>query len=191
MNIENRVRNNWGERWAKYVSETPTKQHDYFISDHGRIKSVHKTTGRESLLKGSITGGFRTLNLRLLGNKNAAVYLHKFIAEHFLEKDDEEQTFVIHKDGDKNNNHFTNLRWATQRELTDWQIEQGVYDLNNRKLSPLTKMTEAKVRLLKKRLKEGKTKKKILARSFGITTMQVSRIASGENWGHVTIDDDD
>ena len=46
-------------------------------------------------------------------------------------------------------------------------------------------MTETRVALLKKRLLEKKTKRKILARNFGISEMQVKRIERGENWGYV------
>ena len=83
------------------------------------------------------------------------------------------------------NNYWKNLKWVDQRELTDIQIEQGVYDPDNRKKSRLVKMTESKVRLLKKRIREGKTKRSILAKSFGITQTQLKRIESGENWGNV------
>jgi DNA-binding Xre family transcriptional regulator len=32
-----------------------------------------------------------------------------------------------------------------------------------------------------------KTRLKMLAKQFGISEMQVSRIKSGENWGHIKI----
>jgi predicted DNA binding protein len=53
------------------------------------------------------------------------------------------------------------------------------------------KLTESKVRLLKKKIFDPnrKTRLKMLAKQFGISEMQLYRIKSGENWGHVKIDD--
>lgn len=43
--------------------------------------------------------------------------------------------------------------------------------------------------LIKKMLArpEQKTRLKMIAKQFGVSEMQIRRIASGENWGHVKI----
>lgn len=94
-------------------------------------------------------------------------------------------------DQDNLNNHYQNLKWMSQREMTDFQIKNGVYDPKNRKPSPLNKMNPTRVRLLKQRLKEGKTKKQILAKNFNITMAQLRKIEKGIDWGYITLDDDD
>jgi DNA-binding Xre family transcriptional regulator len=52
------------------------------------------------------------------------------------------------------------------------------------------KLTEAKVKILKRKLLDPnrKTRIKMLARQFGVSEMQLHRIRTGENWGHVKID---
>lgn len=177
----------WNERWVRVKAKAPTKNCEYEFSDYGRMKSINKQTGEEKLLKGSkIKNGFMQLNLRLQGGIRQGYYLHKLVAEHFVDKAPD-KNFVIHLDFDNNNNHYKNLQWVNQKELTAHQIKHGVYDAKNRKVASHVKMNESKVRLLKKRLKEGKTKRKILARSFGITETQLKRIESGENWGQVRL----
>ena len=47
------------------------------------------------------------------------------------------------------------------------------------------KLTASKVKLLKDCLRKGKTKKKILAKQFGISMTQVKRIERGENWKEI------
>lgn len=179
-----KVKSHWNERWEVVVPTSPTKKVDYHVSDYGRIKSVEKTSGNEKLLKGSTSPrGYKVLNMRLAGKKRYSFYIHKFVAEHFVDKKDEAQEFVTHINGDRANNHWQNLQWMTRAELGAWQAEKGIY--KNRERPSNAKMTESKVRLLKKRLKTGKTKKKILARNFGISTTQVKRIERGENWKHV------
>ena len=52
------------------------------------------------------------------------------------------------------------------------------------------KLDETKVKLIKKILqRDNKTRLKMIAKRFGISHTQLNRIRSGENWGHVTIDD--
>lgn len=180
-----KIKSHYNEAWQEVETKEPTKKCDYFISNYGRIKSVNKTSGDENLLKGSTVRGFNMLNIRLQDNSSLGTYVHKFVAESFIKKKKEEQDFVVHKDGDKKNNFWKNLKWVTREELTAIQVEKGLYSPKNRKRASHVKMTESKVRLLKKRIKAGKTKKKILAKQFEISTMQLNRIERGENWGHV------
>ncbi|MEO1515485.1 MAG: HNH endonuclease [Bacteroidota bacterium] len=156
------------------------------MSNYGRVKSIDKATQAEKLLKGTkLPTGHIRINIRLRDNSNEGIYIHRFVAEHFLKDRREDQKFIIHRDGNKNNNFFMNLRWVSQRELTDSQMEQGVYDMENRKKGPNVKMTYTKVQLLKKWLREGKTKRKVLANRMGITMTQLKRIENGENWSYV------
>lgn len=185
------VKSFWNERWVKIQCKAPTKQKDYYFSDYGRIKSIDKSTENETLLKGSITiQGYRQVNMKLQDNLRQGFYIHKLVAQEFCPKENEEAKFVIHLDRDNLNNHYENLKWFTQREMTDFQIKNGVYKPENRKRPSHCKMNPDRVRLLKKRLKEGKTKKKILAKTFGITVEQLRKIEKGIDWKYVTLDDE-
>jgi hypothetical protein len=185
------VKSFWNERWIKIQCKAPTKQKDYYFSDYGRIKSADKSTENETLLRGSITiQGYRQVNMKLQDNLRQGFYIHKLVAQEFCIKADDAAKFVIHLDRDNLNNHYENLKWLTQREMTDFQIKNGVYNPENRKRPSHCKMNPDRVRLLKTRLKEGKTKKKILAKSFGITVEQLRKIEKGIDWKYVTIDDD-
>lgn len=180
----------WNERWAKIVCKAPTKQKDYYFSDYGRIKSIQKSTQKENLLNGSITvQGYRQINIKLQDDLRQGFYVHKLIAQEFCKQASKKAKFVVHLDRDKLNNYYENLKWVTQREMTDLQIKNGVYKPENRKRPSHCKMNLTRVLLLKKRLKEGKTKKKILARDFGITIEQVRKIEKGIDWKHVTLED--
>ncbi len=185
-NKPNKVKSFWSEKWAKYEKEGfETRTCDYFISNHGRIKSVQKATGIEALLKGTyVNQGFLTLKIRWVGNTSNTICIHIFTAEKFVTKPSELHKHVIHIDGNKKNNHYKNLKWLTKKENVQFRKERGDFD-HFIKNTPSAKLTESKVRILKKFLKQGKTKKKILAKQFGISTMQINKIASGENWGYV------
>lgn len=182
-----KIKSHWNERWVAVPAKAPTKKCDYFFSDYGRLKSVHKLTGEEKLLRGSLMKqGFMQLNLKLKDEIRQGFYVHKLVADAFV-PEEKGKDFVVHIDNNKLNNHFKNLKRADREEMTQHQIDRGVYKHENRKMPSHSKMTETKVRLLKKRLKDGKTKRKVLAKSFGITETQVRRIEKGENWGHVKV----
>ncbi|MEO1628425.1 MAG: NUMOD4 domain-containing protein, partial [Bacteroidota bacterium] len=121
--IDKKIKSFWNERWAQLVTKWPTKKCNYEISDYGRVKSINKESGEERLLKGSkVQRGQILLNIRLQGNHKQGIYVHKFVAEQFVQKTDDSQEFIIHLDQNKENNHYKNLKWVNQRELTDWQI---------------------------------------------------------------------
>jgi hypothetical protein len=184
----NKIKSHWNERWVKVKAKAPTKKCNYYFSDYGRLKSVDKMSGNEKLLKGSLMKqGFMQLNLKLEDGVRQGFYVHQLVANAFIKKD-KKKPMLIHKDGNKLNNYWENLERVDRAGMTAHQIKQGVYLHENRKMPSHAKMNETKVRLLKKRLQEGKTKRKVLAKSFGITETQVRRIEKGENWGHITIE---
>lgn len=187
MNELKTVKSFWNEKWAKVQLENSTKETDYYISNYGKLKSVNRISSEEKLLKGSrlARGGYRTLNIRLKDKKNCSIYVHKFIAEHFVPKGDEARDFVVHIDGIRDNNYYENLKWLTRAELSKWWEETGVYTSKKKPHGKNYKMTETRVRLLRQRVKSGKTKKKIIAKDFGITLVHLNRIVKGEYWGHV------
>jgi HNH endonuclease/NUMOD4 motif len=109
--------------------------------------------------------------------------VHKVIAEAFLEPKTEDQVQVIHLDHDKFNNDVSNLRWATKDEAWLHFKKSEFYK------EPVRgqKLTIDRVRLIKRKIAEGKTKQGLLAKQFGLSEMGIYRIKTGKNWGHVKI----
>lgn len=84
----------------------------YEVSNTGQVKNI--TTGR--ILKPEITGdGYLRVYLKHEEGKLKHLYIHRLVAQVFLPNPDNKQT-VDHKDGDRQNNHVLNLRWATHLE---------------------------------------------------------------------------
>lgn len=81
----------------------------YIVSDRGEVKSlISKKT-----LKIAVThkGYERVCIYYRDGRKNK--YVHRLVAEAFIDKDGSE---IDHIDGNKLNNHASNLRWCSRRE---------------------------------------------------------------------------
>lgn len=188
----------WQEQWAPIVFEGVENSPRYDVSNYGRLRSfqaaanrVHTTdSAGGSLIKGSVIQGYRSLNIRSAG-KTLNRYVHKLVAESFVVRKTPDQTFVIHVDHDKQNNLCSNLRWATKDEMIEHNRNNP--NLKNQPPAGRTrnyKLTEIKVRIIKKLLRNDKNRLKMIAKQFGITHTQLNRIRSGENWKHVTIDQD-
>lgn len=172
------------EKWAKVPTPFPTKTKDYFISTFGRVKSVDKLTGEESLRKIAYANRVAAVSITLKGDKYFSIFVARTVANLFIENP-KCYDCIIHLDRDPKNNNKKNLKWVDKSTAARYILEGEKERGYQRKKGGQVKMTASKVALLKKRLIRGKTKRKVLAKSFGITETQIKRIERGENWGHV------
>ena len=176
------------ETWKKVKTEGGTKKMNYMLSSHGRIKSVNKKTKDEHLIKGTYTkGGYHQFNIKLADDYRQTFYVHREIAKLFLGKPKKNQEYVCHKDGDKKNNKLKNLLWATRDDWSALHRKLGTYANREYNGTYNSKLNEKEVVAIKKSLKAGKKTKTSIAQKYGVSITQINRIASGENWGHVTI----
>ncbi len=175
------------EEWQQYVNPNLSDADMYQFSNYGRVKSF-RGSDKGKILKGSFVRDYMIVPFKDLQGKRKALYLHKILAEIFIENP-ENKAYVIHKDHNLRNNRIDNLMWANMEEKrlhrkTNPRIQEKLGRITN------STLTEEKVKLLKQKLADPnrKTRLKMLAKRFGISEMQLHRIRTGENWGHVTID---
>lgn len=172
----------------------------YAISNYGRLISFtdDMKNGRE--LKGGKMEGYRifqyTYREEGTGKKKHRTRLfYRLVAQYFLPKGNDDQTFVLHLDYDKMNDHVDNLRWANQAELTAHHMVNPAVILGKAKTlahnikADGRKLTSTQVIRIKKMLqrKDNKTRLVMIAKQFNITTQQLYRIRTGENWGHIKV----
>ncbi|MGN6490732.1 MAG: HNH endonuclease [Agriterribacter sp.] len=162
----------------------------YAISSHGRIVKYNKRISDGFVLQLSRQANYPIWRKKLNGEYFTAL-VHRLVAKYFLPKPKANQKFIIHLDHDYENNKYTNLKWATQDEVTvhNRKNPRVKAALKRRKDNPTkkgAKLDIAKVRVIKSMLKEKKTLKEI-AQRFGVSDMQVHRIKTKENWAHVKL----
>lgn len=167
------------ECWARIELDISTEQ-VYQVSNLGRLRNRN-----EKILQGSTIQGYKTLNIRIQ-RLHRNFYVHKLVALYFCEQKSPENQFVIHLDFDKLNNRSDNLKWVNRVELTEHNKSNPAI-LN--KSIPTTakhyKLNPSKVLIIKQLIRSGKSRPKMIAKLFGITSTQVTRIKKGENWKNV------
>ncbi len=175
------------EKWKVIQFNQGVFRCNYAVSDHGRLVSYSESIQDGNLLKGTLMGGYPTLKLKPSG-KNMTLFVHRLVAEAFLSKKSAKHDFVIHLDYNKENNKANNLRWASKEEMEKHQQKSPAvlaYRSINRKQGH--KLNDTTVKKIKQMIGDKKRKMtmKQIADHFDISEMQLYRIKSGENWGHV------
>ncbi|MFT3740446.1 MAG: NUMOD4 domain-containing protein [Breznakibacter sp.] len=186
----------WNEEWKELEFEKGALKKRYALSNYGRVISFTDKLQEGNLIKGGLLGGYPTLPMRPFG-KSTTFYIHKLVAEFFLNPPAEDQTFVLHVDFNKKNNYFGNLKWATKEEVVEHQqknplVREAREKQKERYALQGQKLTATQVMRLKMKINDPnrKTRLKMLAKQFGISEMQLYRIKLGENWGHVKVENE-
>lgn len=170
----------------------------YAISNLGRVISYSDDMSKGRLLKGGITEGYHVVRFNVYRDGKVTrkqLFIYKLIAQYFIPKKSDDQVCVLHLDYIRNNDVIRNLKWATREE---WQehinkspflIQSRKNFIENNRKSDGSKLTVTRVMLIKKLLANPnrKTRLKMIAKQFGVSEMQIRRIQSGENWGHLKV----
>lgn len=170
----------------------------YAISNFGRMVSFSDEIKNGKLLKGTTSDGYRVFRFKVYHDGkilNSHFFIYKLVAQYFIPKKADDQIYILHLDHIRNNDNARNLKWATASERLEHirksphVIEAQKQFVERNRSAGRAKLTSTKVMLIKKLLANPnrKTRIKMIARQFGVNEMQIFRIQSGENWGHVKI----
>lgn len=172
------------ENW-RLIREFP----DYSISDHGRVRRV-VATNRGPKRKDE----FVTQHLTRKGYWQVRLFrdctvfsrrVHRLMAEVFELPREKGRDIVAHNDGNPQNNHISNLRWATPKENSADKILHGTHQAGEKNgRSKMTGLTDAAVAEIRELRKSG-LKYTEIAEKFSITAHNVCLIATRRTWKHV------
>ena len=161
----------------------------YAVSNRGRIVSFADDILKGKLLDGSLTTGYKTLNLHRPGNKGT-LYIHREMAKIFLKKPSPKHKYVIHLNHNKLDNDIKNLRWSTLENMIIHQQSSPskiAYKKVQANRTTGLKLNAAQVKKIKEMLKDPDRVMTIkrIAKKFGVSEMTIYRIQSGENWARI------
>ncbi len=162
----------------------------YYISNHGRVKSLggkFTTIHPEGYITNGATDtfGYKSITLRkvtpTIKRYIERYRVHTLVAKYFIEQP-EGCKVVNHLDGNRKNNHYSNLEWTTYLGNSQHAIRTGLFDIKGEKHhnAKLTKEKVLEMRRLRK--EEGWTHQRI-ANMFGVDRRQAGDVINGVNWG--------
>jgi hypothetical protein len=90
---------------------------------------------------------------------------------------------ALHKDDNPTNNNVKNIKWGTKGDNAKDRIRNG----NNLKGAEIgtAKLTDEKVREIKRRYQQRREKLKTIGADFGVSLHTVHLIVRGKTWRHV------
>lgn len=118
---------NTNERWMPIEGYNL----EYYVSDHGRIKSTKPQKLKEfaifeRIIKTHITWkNYERVTLSY-NNVKKKHYVARLVALAFLGKPPTKKHQINHKDGNKLNNHVDNLEWVTPKQNIQHAIKNGL-----------------------------------------------------------------
>lgn len=130
---------------------------NFSISNFGRIKN----TRTKVILKTTLTpNGYKQVNLYNKFTKRQNRFrIHRLVGLYFVRGD--KSLIINHKDGNKTNNHYTNLEWVTYSENLSHAYKNNLRNQDGIK-NPSNVYSEKTIRKICSLLENGKTTKEII-----------------------------
>lgn len=123
----------------------------YQISNFGNVRSI-TSKGKIRYVK-AVTFGSGYLGVRLpFKNKIHSVYIHRLVALYFIPNIFNKNQ-VNHIDGNRLNNHYTNIQWVTSKENINHSYYKGTSKVGEERHN--TKYTNDQVRDIRNRYDSG------------------------------------
>ena len=97
----------------------------YDVNEYGDVKNIE--TGH--ILTPRMKGGYLATTISNKKGKRRMIRTHRLVCEAFKPLRKKGQEFVNHIDGDRLNNHISNLEWATPKENLNHAIQSGLIKL--------------------------------------------------------------
>jgi len=148
---------------------------NYLISSDGKVFGKHNIEIKQRLN----ADGYPVVTL---GNKKIRRFsqrVHRLVCECFVENPFGKPE-VNHIDGNKQNNNYTNLEWATRSEQMQHAFKLGL-KTNKGICNGRAKLSELDIPEIKKLKNEGMEIASI-ARKFGVGWTTISHVLKGESW---------
>lgn len=188
------------EVFKTYIFNIIESKKMYAFSNKGRIVSYESDLKFGIEINGSKKDGYRCIQFaRIINGKKKYFnfFVYKIIAELFLEKPTENHCHVVHLDRNRANDKVNNLKWMTNEEWKAFHKASPYVIQNKKNLSARnkdrrykdgSKLTSTEVIRIKMMMKRNPNMRlKMIAKQFGVSNMQISRIKKGENWNHIQI----
>ena len=101
---------------------------NYEVSALGQVR--HRYTKQIKKLNSGATSPYLLVQIYVKGGKRKSYLVHRLVAKYFIPNPDNKEQ-VNHIDGDKLNNHYSNLEWVTPKENMAHALKAGLHKRYN------------------------------------------------------------
>lgn len=112
---------------------------NYEVSEFGEVRNA--STKKIRKLSKNNKGYLQTSLYN--GNSRKSVKIHRIVAQEFIDNP-KGKNEVNHKDGDKTNNHISNLEWVTRSENIKHAWDNGLNNTQRKKVSEVLSNANSK-----------------------------------------------
>lgn len=157
----------------------------YLICEDGKVWSEFTNV----YLKPSLTNGYLHVVL-IINDCRKTINIHRLVAECYVENTNNYLT-VNHKDGNKLNNHYTNLEWCTTKHNTKHAYEMGLAKGKKGKIGSVGDkngnaiLNECEVLEIRKLYVSKKYTYNKLAKKFKVSRSTIDSILNFRTWKHI------
>lgn len=149
----------------------------YSISESGYLRNDNT----KRILKTRMIKGYHYYNLYDSKYGYQILASHRLVAFHFLPLAERGKIQVNHKDGNKLNNHFSNLEWVTPKENSEHAVKSGLFPQGE--THHLSKTSDEQIREIRRLWETGEYYQYEIAKMFSINQSEVSRYINHKRRG--------
>lgn len=161
---------------------------NYQVSENGDIRRATFTPNRKGkpgdIIQHSVSNNGYARVALWEDAVSRRVSVHRLVAFAFIGTPPTRSHEVAHNDGNRLNNHYTNLRWATRSENHADKKAHGTWQGGGNNGNG--KLTENAVFEILQRLRAG-ARRSALAREYGVSYTTIWSIESRRTWKHVGV----
>lgn len=165
-------------------SKYPLK-YKYLLTEDGK---VYSQSTRKFLSTHLDKDGYEKVRLICADDKRHTFSVHRLMMENFYPRDDMKLLQVNHIDGNKLNNHISNLEWCTCEENIRHAIDHNLRALQCGEYNPASKLTEQQVKDIIILLQSKKYSGAEIDRMYGLCKDYSNSIRRKERWAYLTKD---
>lgn len=169
---------------------------NYEISNYGNLRSVDRVIVRNGINVSYIGKPVKwnkphkkrdfyvgVVLYRTSKTKKRCLSAHREVGIRFIPNPDNKPE-INHKDGDKSNNHYLNLEWATRKENMEHAMSTGLNDSRGEKCGN-SKLTKNQVLMIRELFAGNFGDYSRLGREYGTSPTSIMDIIKRRTWKHI------
>lgn len=157
----------------------------YEVSEFGDVRRVSRANGKPCMeyLPGTVSYGYRCFLLAERERVYKKCRSHRLVCRAWHGEEPDGRPYVAHGDGDRLNNHFSNLRWVSAKENEVDKRGHGRAPIGER--HPGALLNDDDVRAIRGQYQGVRGDLPRLGKLFGVSPSTIFMVVKRRTWTHL------